>query len=68
MPSSKGIVLSHEDFGEADRYIQFFTKDWGMITVLARSARKSKRRYVGGLDLSAMMKSPSGATPGKNPI
>lgn len=51
MISTKGIVLSRENFGEADRYIQFFTKDWGMVTVLARSARKSKRRYVGGLDL-----------------
>ncbi len=49
--SSKGIVISVENFGEADRYIQFFTKDWGMITTLAKTARKSKRRYVGGLDL-----------------
>ena len=49
--TSKGIVISIENFGEADRYIQFFTKDWGMISVLAKSARKSKRRYVGGLDL-----------------
>ena len=49
--SSKGIVISVENFGEADRYIQFFTKDWGMITTLDKSARKSKRRYVGGLDL-----------------
>lgn len=49
--SSKAIVLSKEAFGEADLYVQFFTKDWGMISVLARSARKSKRRYVGGLDL-----------------
>lgn len=49
--SSKGIVISIENFGEADRYIQFFTKDWGMISTLAKSARKSKRRYVGGLDL-----------------
>lgn len=48
---SKGIVLSIENFGEADRYVQFYTKDWGMISVLAKSARKSKRRYVGGLDL-----------------
>lgn len=49
--SSKGIVLSIENFGEADRYVQFYTKDWGMISVLAKSARKSKKRYVGGLDL-----------------
>src|SRR6476660_8409794 len=51
MTSTKGIVLSRENFGEADRYVQFFTLDWGMITVLARSARKSQRRYVGGLDI-----------------
>ena len=44
-------MLSRENFGEADQYIQFFTFQWGMISVLAKSARKSKRRYVGGLDL-----------------
>lgn len=51
MPASKAIVLSYENFGEADRYIQFLTKDWGIISALAKAARKSKRRYVGGLDL-----------------
>lgn len=49
--SSRAIVLSLENFGEADRYVQFFTQKWGMITLLAKSARKSLRRYVGGLDL-----------------
>jgi DNA repair protein RecO (recombination protein O) len=49
--SSKAIVISHSNFGEADRYVQFLTQKWGMITVLAKSARKSRRRYVGGLDL-----------------
>ena len=49
--SSRAIVLHRENFGEADQYIQLFTQTWGMITVLARSARKSRRRYVGGLDL-----------------
>jgi DNA repair protein RecO (recombination protein O) len=51
MLKSRAIVLSRENFGEADRYIQFFSRDWGMITALAKSARKSKRRYVGGMDL-----------------
>lgn len=51
MPITRAIVLSHEAFGEADRYIQFLTRDWGVISILAKSARKSKRRYVGGLDL-----------------
>lgn len=49
--SSKAIVLSVEDFGEADCYVQFFTQKWGMISTLAKSAKKSKRRYIGGLDL-----------------
>lgn len=49
--SSKAIVVSTENFGEADMYIQFFTQKWGMISTLAKSARKSKKRYVGGLDL-----------------
>jgi len=49
--SSRAIVLSRENFGEADQYIQFLTQNWGVITVLAKSARKSKRRYVGGLDI-----------------
>lgn len=51
MLTSRAIVLSRENFGEADRYLQLFTRDWGLISVLAKSARKSKRRYVGGMDL-----------------
>lgn len=49
--TSKAIVISTESFGEADMYIQFFTREWGMISTLAKSARKSKKRYIGGLDL-----------------
>lgn len=49
--ASRGIILAKENFSEADQYVQFLTRDWGVITALARSARKSKRRYVGGLDL-----------------
>lgn len=49
--STRAIVLSKESFGEADCYIQFLTRDWGVISTLAKSAKKSKRRYIGGLDL-----------------
>lgn len=51
MSSTRGIVVGKTDFGESDRYVQFITRDWGLINTLAKSARKSKRRYVGGLDL-----------------
>jgi DNA repair protein RecO (recombination protein O) len=51
MLTTKAIVLARENFGEADCYIQFLTEDWGVVTALAKSARKSRRRYVGGLDI-----------------
>ncbi len=51
MPSSKAIVLSREPFGESDLYVQFLTRDWGMLTVVAKAGRKSRRRYAGGLDI-----------------
>lgn len=49
--STKAIVLSKENFGESDQYVQFLTQDYGVITALAKGARNSKRRYIGGLDL-----------------
>lgn len=49
--SSKALVLSRTEFGEADRYVTLFTPKWGLISALAKSARKSRRRYIGGLDL-----------------
>lgn len=49
--STRAIVLSTEAFGESDCYVHFLTRDWGVISTLAKSAKKSKRRYVGGLDL-----------------
>lgn len=51
MAITRAIVLSTDIFGEADRYIQVLTRDWGVVTLLAKSARKSRRRYAGGLDI-----------------
>ena len=48
---SRAIVISYSHFGEADKYVQFLTQRWGMVTAIAKSARKSRRRYAGGLDL-----------------
>lgn len=49
--NSKALVLSKESFGESDLYVVFLTEKWGIISTLAKAAKKSKRRYVGGLDL-----------------
>lgn len=63
----KGIVISHTPFGEADKYVQIFTERWGMITALAKSARKSRRRYAGGLDLFCHIEVSLRGDPSKSP-
>lgn len=48
---TEGIVLAKKDFGEADRMLTVFTKEFGMISAMAQGVRqlKSKLRY--NLDL-----------------
>jgi DNA repair protein RecO (recombination protein O) len=36
------------DYGEADRIVTLLTRDHGRLSAMARSARKSKRRFAGG--------------------
>jgi DNA repair protein RecO (recombination protein O) len=44
-------VLGHVDYGEADRIVRFLTAEEGRIAAMARGARRSKKRFVGTLDL-----------------
>ena len=46
---SDAIVLRAVDFGEADRVVTFLTRSNGKVAVFARGARKSGKRFVGGL-------------------
>lgn len=46
-----GIVLKRQDFGEADRLITFFTKEYGKIKVLAKGVRKITSRRAGHLEV-----------------
>lgn len=43
------IVLRAVDFGEADRVVTFLTATRGKLAAFARGARKSGKRFVGGL-------------------
>jgi DNA repair protein RecO (recombination protein O) len=45
------IVIGRVDFGEADRILKLLTASHGLVSVVARGARKSRRRYGGVLDL-----------------
>jgi DNA repair protein RecO (recombination protein O) len=45
------LVLRAVDFGESDRIIHLLTPALGRVAVIAKGARRSKRRFPGTLDL-----------------
>ena len=45
------IVLDRIPYGEADLILHLLTRDHGLVAALARSARGSRRRFAGGVDL-----------------
>lgn len=48
--TTKGIVLTRTDFGEADRIITFITPDQGKIKTMAKGVRKSKAKLAGSVE------------------
>lgn len=48
--SAVALVLRTVDYGEADRIVTLLTREHGRVSALARSARKSKRRFAGALE------------------
>lgn len=40
----EAVVVTHRDFGEADRILKAFTRELGKVTILAKGARKSGSR------------------------
>lgn len=45
------LVLRSVDYGEADRILHLLVPELGRITVIAKHARKSVKRFAGNLDL-----------------
>ena len=45
------IVLRTVDYGEADRIVTLYTREAGKLSALARSARRSTRRFGAGLSI-----------------
>ncbi|QQS38578.1 DNA repair protein RecO [Candidatus Woesebacteria bacterium] len=62
--SSEAIVLSRKNYGEADRIITLFTKDYGKITLIAKGVRRPKSRKRGSLEVFGIVK--FSAVRGKN--
>jgi len=53
--SSRAIILKRVAYGEADWIVTLFLREGGRITGIARSARKSKRRFAGALEPGAVV-------------
>ena len=48
---AEGIVLSRRDFGEADRLITIFTREYGKLEHIAKGVRRPRSRKAGHLEL-----------------
>jgi DNA repair protein RecO (recombination protein O) len=51
LPNTTGILLRRLELGEHDLVLTFFTLAHGKITMVAKYARKSQRRFTGTLEL-----------------
>jgi DNA repair protein RecO (recombination protein O) len=47
------LVLRATDFGESDRIVSFFTRDFGQLRGVAKGAKRSLKRFVGSLEILA---------------
>jgi DNA repair protein RecO (recombination protein O) len=52
---TSAVLLKAVDYGEADRIVTLLTEAHGKISAMARGARKSKRRFAGGLTSCALI-------------
>jgi DNA repair protein RecO (recombination protein O) len=52
--ATSAIVLRAVSYGESDRVVTLFGRTTGRVSALARGARKSQRRFAGGLGLGSV--------------
>ncbi|QQG41143.1 MAG: DNA repair protein RecO [Candidatus Woesebacteria bacterium] len=53
--TSDGIVLARRNFGEADRILVIFSRNFGRLSLLARGIRKPKSRKRGHLEVFSLI-------------
>ena len=47
---TQGLILRHNNFREADRIISIYTKDRGLVNVVAKGSRKINSKLAGSLE------------------
>src|SRR5215204_4691361 len=47
---SKGIVLRSIRYGEADRILDLYTREAGLVSIIAKGIRRTKSRFGGRLE------------------
>ncbi len=48
---TEGVVLSRRNFGEADRIVTIYTKDFGKMSILAKGVRRPRSKKAGHLEI-----------------
>jgi DNA repair protein RecO (recombination protein O) len=48
---TRGVVIGRRAFGESDRLVDFYTRDYGKVRGIARSARRPRSRFGSALEL-----------------
>lgn len=48
--STEGIVIKNTDYGEADSIVTYLSKDYGLISLFAKSPRKIKSKFGSSLE------------------
>ncbi|MDY6854142.1 MAG: DNA repair protein RecO [Thermodesulfobacteriota bacterium] len=48
---TEAIVIRSMDFGESDKIVTFFTRDFGKLRGIAKGAKRTKKRFGGTLEL-----------------
>ena len=53
---TEGVIISRRNFGEADRILTIYTRDFGKITALAHGVRRPRSRKAGHIELASWCK------------
>ncbi len=53
--TTRAVILKTRDLGEADRVVTFFSRSEGRLVGLAKSARKSRKRFVNSLEACTLV-------------